>query len=443
MKISDTTQGKTVIIPDVPNWQVAPYGEFEGYPFGNKAYTLLYIYPCILYTNIAVCLEGVVRSFNVPSDLEVQIPSSEETELALKELGEAIYPTMQNSLQHYFSIGADPEIFAETAKGEVLPAFSFLGSKEKPTQVEDVGFGKNNAYWDGFQAEFDTYAQSCLAYLTDSIQNGLRGVKEAMKAKDPTAVLSNKTVMRIPDELLRTSAEEHVQFGCNPSFNVYKLKGRIADGRTAPFRSAGGHLHFGTGNLDDVSVERIVKSLDAIVAVACVSLFASIDDSMRREMYGLAGEYRKPPHGIEYRTLSNAWMFHPLTTHLVFGLSRCVVMMGLFGLNNRWKTTEDETIEIIQTCNVDKAREVLKRNEELFKKLLLASMRGHGSAKQVNVMFDIYMKGADSVVDLKNIEANWHLTPQCPRWTRHSADKGNSWGSYYWHVYAPAIKQAA
>jgi hypothetical protein len=65
-----------------------------------------------------------------------------------------------------------------------------------------------------------------------------------------------------------------------------------------PFRTTGGHIHFGIGKRDDETVSRMVKALDAIIGVACVSLFDGIDDPRRRRMYGLAGEYRLPEYGV-------------------------------------------------------------------------------------------------------------------------------------------------
>ena len=45
----------------------------------------------------------------------------------------------------------------------------------------------------------------------------------------------------------------------------------------------------------------------------------------RRKVYGRAGEYRLPPHGLEYRTLGNFWLrAYPLMA-LVMGLTRIAV----------------------------------------------------------------------------------------------------------------------
>ena len=48
-----------------------------------------------------------------------------------------------------------------------------------------------------------------------------------------------------------------------------------------------------------------VKQMDFFLGLP--SLFYD-DDQMRREMYGKSGACRYKPYGVEYRTLSNAWL---------------------------------------------------------------------------------------------------------------------------------------
>jgi len=60
----------------------------------------------------------------------------------------------------------------------------------------------------------------------------------------------------------------------------------------------------------------------------------NLDEPVRREYYGLAGEYRLPPHGLEYRSLSCAWIFHPKAAATILDLARRVVVYATSGEND-------------------------------------------------------------------------------------------------------------
>jgi hypothetical protein len=357
----------------------------------------------------------------VPSNHEFSLVTGLRAKLAMKTFDKYITKDLHTLLHHSFMVGSDPEIFVEDGKNNLLPAFEFLGSKtttEVRTPEEQC-----KVYWDGFQAEFETGARNCLAYHTDSVQRGLRTLINAARKKCPTAKLSGKTVMQISEEMLQSAAPEHVEFGCMPSFNVYGMEGVKLPGREVNIRSAGGHIHFGIGKKTPEQISKIVKALDAILGVACVSLFAKYDDPNRRVMYGLAGEYRLPPHGLEYRTLSNAWTFHPMIMNLVFDVARKVLVLGERGyLGQVWKGSEKETIETINTCDVAKAREILQRNKDTFIQIIRAAYPYNKAHEEV---FNIFMNGMESAVaDPTEIEKNWNLDTT---WVTHGHGGGKNW----------------
>lgn len=326
-------------------------------------------------------------------------------------------PTVRNYINNVFHkanrysgyVGCDPEIFVENDKG-LMPAFDFLPAKSKGT----------TAYWDGFQAEFITRENMCLSYHIDSIQYGLLKVLESARKVDPTAKLSLKTVVDVGMDAIAKAAPEHVAFGCMPSFNAYGHEGLKVAGQETSIRCTGGHIHFGLhsgygsnkppfdkGKVQDNAVN-IVKALDAILGVMCVSLFKNIDDPKRRMLYGLAGEYRLPAHGIEYRTLSNAWLCHPVITNLVFDMARAAFSVGHLGdLGKMWKATEEETIECINNCNADMAKVILERN----KNCILGMLDSRYFIKEINEkLYDVILNGVETLVlDVNNIEGNWQL----------------------------------
>lgn len=345
-------------------------------------------------------------------DFQVEELTGEEADKVMVEVQKEMVENLQFNLAHTFHIGSDPEIFVEKGKGELFPAFEFLPSIKTPTKTA----GGQNAYWDGFQAEFQTEAAGCLERQLRSVFDGLQTVLLAARAKDKTAKLSSKNIFDIPPKLMEASKDEHVNFGCMPSFNVYGLKGQQIPPREIPFRPAGGHLHFGVGQQDPVKdkvrIENVVKALDMVLGVACVSLFQDYDRPERRQLYGLPGEYRLPPHGIEYRTLSNAWLIHPTIANLVVDLSRKVVMFGWNNFNKHWDATEDETIKCIINCDVKKAQEIITRNKKLFLKMYQA-VYGTGPERVEGFyegIFQTYMKGIGSLIEKPDdIVNNWNL----------------------------------
>jgi Phage phiEco32-like COOH.NH2 ligase-type 2 len=325
-------------------------------------------------------------------------------------------------------IGSDPEIFAEDEDGQLIPAFNFLGSKTKPTVANATnGQGPNNMYWDGFQAEFETAASHCMGWHGDSLQNGLKGLHNALKVYNPKAKLSVKTVFDIPQKVLAEAKAEHVAFGCNKSLNVYGAEGFTAPGHEVPYRSAGGHIHIGFqgAKFTTKEIEDAVKAMDAVLGVAAVSMFGNYDDKRRRLMYGLAGEYRLPKHGLEYRTLSNAWLFHPVTANIVFDLARSAFKFGQSGLFKYWKATEQETQDCINTCDVKKARAIIKRNEVLFRTILGIRYGGltHDHGK-TDFVFKMIMQGAKKFMATPyDIAKNWDLNGT---WDTHCDGKNRN-----------------
>jgi Phage phiEco32-like COOH.NH2 ligase-type 2 len=312
-------------------------------------------------------------------------------------------------------IGSDPEIFAESATGNMIPAFLFLPGKDKPAKTPNWEKHFNNhgncaMYWDGFQAEYTTKPDTCLGYHGDSIAAGMRGVYDAVRKRFKDSKLSMRSVFHLSPEVLEGALEEHVEFGCMPSYNAYGLTVKMPPAREVPFRSAGGHIHFGIGKKSHAQAAPIIKALDAVLGVACVSLFAEFDDPNRRKLYGLPGEYRLPKHGVEYRPLSNAWLSHPLIMNLVIDLSRKALVFGKEGYFEKyWKASEEEVISCMINCDVKAAHKMMERNKEIFLQLLKASYSS-AQSQELEMLYQVFIKGIRSAVkDPLDLTANWKL----------------------------------
>lgn len=338
---------------------------------------------------------------------KVELATAEEIVVAKKQRAAHILKDPIGGLAHHFTIGADPEIFVTSDGKKLLPAFDFLPSKKDAPCIKN-----NHVYWDGFQAEFDIIgsggAPTCLDVLVSYIRSGLKQTFEHARKKYPEASLLNITTVDIDPVVLADAKDIHVQFGCMPSFNAYGMKGMDLHGREVPFRPAGGHMHFGVGQTTEADALPMVKALDAILGVCSVSMFGGIDDPRRRALYGLAGEYRLPKHGLEYRVLSNAWLFHPLLAYMTFDLGRKALMFGKHGLlEDNWKCTEAETIRIINENDVKAARKVMEDNKDIITMCLTAA---YGDSSYGKLAYKAWLAGAEAVVDdLKNISKNWNF----------------------------------
>lgn len=372
--------------------------------------------------------DGRVRSFSVNRDHKLYRMTGGQAAKMLKVVTDFQYENLDKNIQGTrFLSGSDPEIFVEKNK-TIIPAFDFMGTKDEPKHKAQQyhGAAPVKVYADGFAVEFETVPLQCLAYHIDSIQSGLKTAYDAAKSYDKKATLTLRNTMMIPSEIMAKASDEDIAYGCMPSLNVYGMKGRVVAPRDLPFRFAGGHIHFGCGKQSPEKITNGMKALDAILGVACVSLFAKIDSSMRREYYGMAGEYRLPPHGLEYRVLSNAWLCHPLITNLVYDLARRVLNLGFVGLNHVWNATEEEVIATINNHDVAKAREILLRNETVFLKILKAA---HPGTYDVKILFDTWMNGVEyAIKDPNDIVGNWHLAG---KWVTHCGNVGNSLSSAY------------
>jgi|SRR6185436_12254645 len=378
----------------------------------------------VTHMSVANSYDFKVRGYYVPYDQEFDLLENDDLSFAWDEVRKS---NVSRYLHHGFTIGSDPEIFVEDRNGNMIPAFLFLGSKEEPnhTAIGDHygSDGGHPMYWDGFQAEFTTRAGHCLEYHTDSVAAGIKGVYDAARKKFPDARLSCRNVFDISNDMLQTAKEEHVAFGCMPSFNAYGLQVNMPPAREVSFRSAGGHIHFGLGKITNDSAVSIVKALDMIVGVSCVSLFDKFDNRKRRMMYGLPGEYRLPPHGLEYRTLSNAWLIHPFIMNLVIDIARKAVVLSQRGWLDLWVSDEEETIDTIMRCDVEQARKSLETNKKTFINLLSASYIW-ASQIDLNILYNIFFNGLKSVIhDPNDFVGNWKINGGWFRLAR--ADKCN------------------
>jgi hypothetical protein len=260
-------------------------------------------------------------------------------------------------------MGTDPEFFLKK-DGQLVPAFDFLPDKHST---------QNGLFWDGFQAETvvplsGSHARDvCHAILAQRIGTQLQKL-HAMDLQ-----VAPQAVWRIPPRMLELASEAHVSLSCDHSRNAYATYSRcVMEPRKLGWRFAGGHVHFTLAQeeREPDNIRYLVKTLDALVGVPSVCLAQNYDHFIRRRYYGLAGEYRLPSHGLEWRTLSNFWLVHPRAFMLVFDMCRHALNAGRARLRNIFVGGERQIRDTINYCDVKSARDFMRLNREFYTALM-------------------------------------------------------------------------
>lgn len=231
--------------------------------------------------------------------------------------------------------GCDPEFFFTkngkiTGAEKVLPEHGVHYQRGAFGDINgSVTDGESKVIIDGVQAELNPRPDTCRARLGNEISALFRTLYTTMQEKGVEADFHPS--VKITQEEMDTLSEKSKQFGCAPSKNAGgESKMSVTDASKYMYRSAGGHIHLGHRGDDEIKAvlenpDLLIPVLDIIVGNTCVMIDRDPSNIERRKVYGKAGEYRTPPHGIEYRTLSNFWLRSYQLFSLVMGLSRLAV----------------------------------------------------------------------------------------------------------------------
>jgi hypothetical protein len=251
------------------------------------------------------------------------------------------------------TIGADPELFVEK-HGRFVCAHGLIpGDKTTPFKVPNGA-----VQVDGMALEFNIDPVSSFAEFDLKLKSVMGKLKEMVSGFE---FLKSVTVEINPEDF----SEELLAIGCNPDINAYTQDFNPSPDPSTRLRSAGGHIHIGGIYKEDQTEAsrfneglRLVRLLDKYLGV--YSLLWDKDDT-RRKIYGLAGSCRLKSYGIEYRTLSNQWIFDDQISKFVFNQANRAVLA--------FKAGEDVTSEFY--------REIIDtpiRDHEFFSKDYLANV---------------------------------------------------------------------
>lgn len=206
-------------------------------------------------------------------------------------------------------IGFDPEVFLVDNNGKFISAVGLVGGSK--TEPKDIGSG-HYVQEDNVAVEFNTppvnvFSQQPVEQIRRHFQYVFDWLVRNVCA--PNNLQLSKAASAIFDEdQLQTEAAK--TFGCDPDYNAYNGLENPKPKGPEGLRTCGGHIHIGYASRpEEVDFELnklIIKYLDYKLGVASV---LHDPDARRRELYGKAGAYRDKSYGVEYRTLSNYWIF--------------------------------------------------------------------------------------------------------------------------------------
>lgn len=195
-------------------------------------------------------------------------------------------------------LGCDPEVFLVNQQGKFIAINGYINAdKNNPLQVPDMA--------QGFTLQEDNVSLEYgipPAATSKEFQEYISAVMEKSRSWLPPDVDFSKSSCTIFEEDQLQHPMSRV-FGCEPDYCAYTKQANPKPVPPHPgMRSAGGHIHVET-DLDPVEV---VKAMDVFLGVPSVLMD---DGKERKKLYGKAGAFRYKPYGVEYRTLSNFWVF--------------------------------------------------------------------------------------------------------------------------------------
>lgn len=214
-----------------------------------------------------------------------------------------------------FTIGADPELFI--GKGDKpRSAFGLIeGDKINP---QKVNYGAVQV--DGMALEFNIDP----ANNQEEFKHNINEVMKTMLGMIKGYNIINTCSVKFHPNHFNHQPYEAMMLGCDPDYNGYSLKVNPTPkpiGKNRTLRTAGGHVHIGWDKINkNPSVHfnqaaQLARYMDQEVGVYSILWDG---DSERRQLYGKAGAFRSKPYGMEYRSMSNKWIFNEKLIEVVF-----------------------------------------------------------------------------------------------------------------------------
>lgn len=203
-----------------------------------------------------------------------------------------------------FTIGADPEVFTGI-NGKFVSGHDLVpGTKLKPFRVD-----QGAVQVDGMALEYNIDPCSTKDEFIFRVKHVLKQMEGMIKGRD---ILPVTSVKYTPEDVADVPAINR-ELGCSVDFNAYTCRPNKSPSSKKLMRTAGGHVHIGGFYTDKIYTQEhlllgaeLSKLMDKYLGI--YSLLWD-KDTERRSMYGKAGCFRPTTYGLEYRSLSNLWIF--------------------------------------------------------------------------------------------------------------------------------------
>ena len=210
------------------------------------------------------------------------------------------------------TVGCDPEVLVQGLMGEMRSIIGLIGgTKMEPKPIPELGEGFA-VQEDNVAMEFNVPPASDAKTFSDNIGKTLDFLGATVKGKYGLNLCRVSAVSFPPMELMDPRAQE---FGCTPDFNAWTGKTNPRpEAEDKNLRSCGGHVHVGY-DVQKVDPEKAIRFMDLYLGVPSVLMD---DGALRKQLYGKAGAFRYTSFGMEYRTLSNFWIFEDALRSWVF-----------------------------------------------------------------------------------------------------------------------------
>jgi hypothetical protein len=201
------------------------------------------------------------------------------------------------------SLGCDPELFLVDAAGALHSAIGLIGGSKMAPRPLPLGDGYA-VQEDNVAVEFNAPPAETEEAWSSSIGNTITFLEGFVKTQYGFS-FGHMSAAQFPEkELEHPMAQE---FGCDPDFNAWTKKQNPrpkADDHT--LRSCGGHIHVGAEFVSNAEKLRMIRLMDLFLGVPSTLIDKG---EQRKILYGKRGAFRPKSYGVEYRTLSNFWIF--------------------------------------------------------------------------------------------------------------------------------------
>lgn len=258
-----------------------------------------------------------------------------------------------------FKIGADPEMFMASLDGQLKASCGRIGGTK--AQPMPLGIGEGYSIQeDNVAVEFNIPAADNAEALKEYLRKALKEISEGVRKMYKFKIV-NISAASFPEEELQSEAAR--VFGCDPDFNAWTGRMNPRPQAEDPnLRSCGGHVHIGVSREIQIPPRSVIKACDLFLGVPSVLMDKG---ELRKQLYGKAGAYRPKQygpnnHGVEYRTLSNFWIFNNSTIDWVWS-SVDKALKAVDAQSIDFDSEQEAILDAIDNNNKARAEELVKK----------------------------------------------------------------------------------